>query len=124
MHYLAMARILVIAVSTFSYWAAYTSESAEVIFFPIPDKVVTFNPWCEGIGGFAAISRPMTRFLDSRTGAPQASADDAIKLCYQHRNEEHTVALGSEVLAAYGLQHVNGKFENVGDLSTGGCWKP
>jgi hypothetical protein len=116
LHYLAMARLLVLSVSTFSYWAAYTSESAEAIWFPIPDKMATFNPWCEGIAGFAATSRPMTIFLDSRTGEPQPTAEDAIRLCFAHSRE---AANTPEIFAAYGLDR-NGN--TAGKLAPDGCW--
>ena len=112
MQFMAMARILILSVSTYSYWAGYLSESADAIYFPVPDKYVQFNPWCDLIDGFGR--RDMTRFVDSRTGDVLDSASDATQRCREllAKTEDRTSV---EVKALYGLP--------LADLEPGGCWR-
>lgn len=55
MQFISMARIIILGFSTFSFWAAYLSESADAIYFPLvglADRHTAFNPWCHGIEAF------------------------------------------------------------------------
>lgn len=111
MQFLAMARILILSVSTFSYWAGYFSESAEALYFPISDQFTQFNPWCKLINGYE--SRPATKFVDSRTGDILGSAAEATERCHKYTLSSDKNSL--EVKKLYGLPFK--------DLEPGGCWK-
>lgn len=60
------ARIMILGVSTYSFWAAFISEAAEVIYIPVPHRWAVFNDWCSGLIAFEADKR--VRFIDSANG--------------------------------------------------------
>lgn len=112
LQFMAMARILILSVSTFSYWSGYFSETAHAIYFPIPDRLVQFNPWCNLVEGFR--TNVKVKYVDCRTGELLQNSSDATAKCNTYYNDR-SASKNSSIRAKYGLPH--------GDLEPGGCWK-
>jgi hypothetical protein len=111
LQFLAMSRILIMAVSTYSFWAAVTSENAHAIYYPIPEKFVTFNPWCDIIPAFKD-RVDVVRFLDSRTGE-HLTIDSAIEKCEEYKTHQRTSNYSS-YRAAGSKANTMGSYEYLG----------